>query len=334
MGYDAMMGKISAFFKKNIVQLGLTFCVGAFVAGTTLFLVRNFPKNGRGGYESPVMPQYSEEFSKLEDERNAQLLAQAEAAENSEQEQDLKPLTYWTYRIRPGDMIGLIAEKYDISQDTLISVNNIRASRLIQPGQYIKIPSEEGILYTVKKDGETPTTIAEKYEVDAVKCAFVNKLDVGSELKAGSSIFVPGAEMDSITLSEINGDLFRKPLHVWYRLTSYFGWRPSPFTGRRSWHGGLDMACPQGTRIYAAMAGRVAETGYNNTYGNYVIINHLNGYKTLYGHMSAIGCAKGQWVDTNTVIGRVGSTGASTGTHLHFTVFKHGKMVNPLALLG
>ena len=231
-------------------------------------------------------------------------------------------------------MIGLIAEKYDVSQDTLISVNNIRASRLIQPGQYIKIPSEEGILYTVKKDGETPATISEKYDVDAVKCAFVNKLGVDEALKAGSSIFVPGAEMDSITLSEINGDLFRKPIHGWYRLTSYFGWRPSPFTGRRSWHGGLDMACPRWTKIYAGMDGRVSETGFNNTYGNYVIINHGNGYKTLYGHMERIDCSKGQWVNSNTVIGRVGSTGASTGPHLHFTVFKRGKMVNPLSLLG
>ncbi len=330
-----LKGKIVVFFRKVFFQLALTFCVGAFVAGAAVFIIKSVPKNGRGGYETPIMPQYNEEFSNLEDERNAELLAQAEAAESAEaSEESLKPLTYWTYRIRPGDMIGLIAEKYDISQDTLISVNNIRASRLIQPGQYIKIPSEEGILYTVKKDGETPTTISQKYEVDAVKCAFVNKMGVDEALKAGSSIFVPGAEMDSITLSEINGDLFRKPLHTWYRLTSYFGWRPSPFTGRRSWHGGLDMACPSGTRIYAAMPGRVAETGYNNTYGNYVIINHLNGYKTLYGHMSVIISSKGQWVDTNSVIGRVGSTGASTGPHLHFTVFKRGKMVNPLNLLG
>lgn len=330
-----LKGKIVVFFRKVFFQLALTFCVGAFVAGAAVFIIKSVPKNGRGGYETPIMPQYGEEFSELEDERNAELLAQAEAAESAEaSEESLKPLTYWTYRIRPGDMIGLIAEKYDISQDTLISVNNIRASRLIQPGQYIKIPSEEGILYTVKKDGETPTTISQKYEVDAVKCAFVNKMGVDEALKAGSSIFVPGAEMDSITLSEINGDLFRKPLHTWYRLTSYFGWRPSPFTGRRSWHGGLDMACPSGTRIYAAMPGRVAETGYNNTYGNYVIINHLNGYKTLYGHMSVIISSKGQWVDTNSVIGRVGSTGASTGPHLHFTVFKRGKMVNPLNLLG
>lgn len=328
-------GVFVMFVKRNLLQLGLTFCVGFFIAAAASFVVRSVPKNGRGGYESPVMPQYNEEYEKTEEAQNADILAQAESAENSElSDSEMKPLTYWTYRIRPGDMIGLIAEKYDISQDTLISVNNIRASRLIQPGQYIKIPSEEGILYTIKKDGETPASIAQKYDVDAVKCAFVNKLGVDESLKAGSSIFVPGAEMDSITLSEINGDLFRKPLHSWYRLTSYFGWRPSPFTGRRSWHGGLDMACPQWTRIYAAMAGRVVKVGFSNTYGNYVIVDHRNGYKTLYGHMVQHGCREGQWVDTNTTIGYVGSTGASTGPHLHFTVFKRGKMVNPLSLLG
>lgn len=328
------MKKVSLvlFFKRNVFQLSLSFFVGAFIAGSAIYVTRNIPKNGKGGFESPAMPQYSQEFQKSEADENAELLAQAEADEIHEPE--LKPLTYFTYRIRSGDMIGLIAEKYDISQDTLISVNNIRASRLIQPGQYIKIPSEEGILYTIKKDGETPESIAKKYDVDAAKCAFVNNLELDSPLKTGSSIFVPGAEMDSITLSEINGDLFRKPIHGWYRLTSYFGWRPSPFTGRRSWHGGLDMACPAWTKIYAAMDGRVVDTGYNNTYGNYVIINHGNGYKTLYGHMIQIDCKVGQWVGTNTVIGRVGSTGASTGPHCHFTVFKRGKMVNPLNLLG
>jgi murein DD-endopeptidase MepM/ murein hydrolase activator NlpD len=89
------------------------------------------------------------------------------------------------------------------------------------------------------------------------------------------------------------------------------------------------MACPTGTNIYAALPGKVTATGYNSTYGNYVIIAHHSGYKTLYGHMSAILCHKGNYVTQDTRIGRVGSTGMSTGPHLHFTVFKNNKQVNP-----
>ena len=84
--------------------------------------------------------------------------------------------------------------------------------------------------------------------------------------------------------------------------------------------------------MYAALGGTVTSAGFNNVYGNYIIITHHSGYKTLYGHLSAILVTRGQYVDTNTRIGRVGSTGMSTGPHLHFTVYKFGKTVNPLGL--
>ena len=154
-------------------------------------------------------------------------------------------------------------------------------------GQNIKIPSLDGILYSVKADGETAESIAKKYEVDAENVANVNHVALDTSFSAGQSIFVPGAELDLITLQEINGDLFRKPIHGYYRISSYFGWRKSPFSSRRQFHGGIDMACPRGTNIYAAMEGTIVQQGYSNVYGNYIIIRHHSGYKTLYGHMSA-----------------------------------------------
>lgn len=329
--------RISMFFKKKSLQLSVTFFVGAFIAGSAVYFSHIY-ENGRGGLELPGAPNEAavrEAFS--QDENEESLVEALERAENAEYSQDeFRPLTYTTYRIRRGDMIGKIAEQYSVSTDTLVSVNDIKSTRSIQVGEYIKIPSERGILYTVKKDGETPKEISERYGVDAEKCAFVNNVSTDSKLSAGNSIFVPGAEMDAMTLAQINGDLFRRPIHGRYRLTSYFGYRPSPFTGRRSWHGGLDMACPAWTPIYAGMDGRVAEIGYNNTYGNYVVINHSAGYKTLYGHMvvRTTDVKVGQYVTTNTIIGRVGSTGASTGNHVHFTVYKNGRMINPISLIG
>ena len=286
-------------------------------------------RKGVGGYETSSVPEYTENLDALlsEGESSSYESAKTESAESS--------ITYQTYRVKPGDMIGYIADKYDITTDTIISVNNIKQSRLIQVGQYLKIPSMKGIIYTVRKDGETPFSIAESYKVDAQQTASVNALALDASLKAGTSLFVPEAELDWMTRQEINGDLFHRPLHGRYWISSRYGWRDSPFNAsKRTFHGGLDMATAPGTPIYASLDGKVTTTGFNATYGNYVIITHHSGYKTLYGHMSQITCKKGNFVYTNTMIGRVGSTGMSTGPHLHFTVYKNGKTVNPFSVLN
>ena len=308
--------------KHAVECLSVTFGVCALVlTGAVVFANhRASAENaGQGGLETPGLPIIGEEsLDELSQNEDAALAFD-----------DSYNLSYMSYRVRSGDMIGRIAEAFDVTQDTIISVNNIRSSRLLQIGTYLKIPTMPGILYTVKKDGETIDSIAEKYKVDGEKCSAVNHVALDSSLDAGTMVFVPDAQLDWVTRQEINGDLFRKPIRArWYKSSS-FGWRASPFTGARSYHSGVDMACPMGTNIYAALPGKVTATGYNSTYGNYVIIAHHSGYKTLYGHMSAILCVSGQYVTQDSRIGRVGSTGMSTGPHLHFTVFKNGKQVNP-----
>lgn len=238
-------------------------------------------------------------------------------------------LYYTVYRIKQGDMIGVLAENHGVTQDTLISVNNIKQSRTIQVGQYIRIPSMPGIVYTTKSADETPTTIAEKYNVSATKVAAVNQMDVAGAFSAGTTLFVPDAELDWVTRQEINGDLFTRPLRRGYYISSRYSWRSNPFSGKRTFHNGIDMACAKGTPIYAALAGTVVATGWDNVYGNYVTVSHHSGYKTLYGHMSKITAKKGQHVTTATKIGEVGSTGQSTGPHLHFTVYKNGRTIDP-----
>lgn len=332
----------------------ISFSIVGFCAGLCLTLItflsfdRPNHKRGVGGYETSVLPELDENISSLLSE-----LSETEESYETDrsdtqfddffqddeavvaQNEEPSPLTYQTYRVKSGDMIGFIADEFNVTQDTIISVNNIKQSRLIQPGQYLKIPSMPGIIYTVKKNGETAESIAKKYEINAEKCAFVNNINVSSELNAGAVVFVPDAELDWTTRQEINGDLFKKPLHSRYWLSSPYGWRDSPFsTGKRTFHGGLDMAASQGTPVYPALDGKVTAVGFNSTYGNYVIISHHSGYKTLYAHMSTVNCKKGNFVYTNTMIGRVGSTGMSTGPHLHFTVYKNGKTVNPSLLLN
>lgn len=307
--------------KLCFLGLGLGICF----LGVFLFTnIDNSIEKGQGGFESPTRPNLTpigETFSYTANELDF------------EEYEDTSGLTYFAYRVKKGDMVGTIAEKFGVTQDTIISVNNIRQSRLIQIGQYLKIPSIPGILYTVKKDGEDINDIAERFEIAPEECAKVNNLDLQlASLKAGDQLFLPNAELDWVTRQEINGDLFKRPLKGGYYFSSYYGWRASPFTGKRTFHGGIDMAARKGTAVYPALDGTVLETGYNSTYGNYIYIKHHSGYKTLYAHLSAINTKKGRFVYTNTKIGEVGSTGLSTGPHLHFSIYKNNVSINPMNL--
>ena len=307
--------------KLCFLGLGLGICfLGVFLFTS----IDNSIEKGQGGFESPTRPNLTpigETFSYTANELDF------------EEYEDTSGLTYFAYRVKKGDMVGTIAEKFGVTQDTIISVNNIRQSRLIQIGQYLKIPSIPGILYTVKKDGEDINDIAERFEIAPEECAKVNNLDLQlASLKAGDQLFLPNAELDWVTRQEINGDLFKRPLKGGYYFSSYYGWRASPFTGKRTFHGGINMAARKGTAVYPALDGTVLETGYNSTYGNYIYIKHHSGYKTLYAHLSAINTKKGRFVYTNTVIGEVGSAGLSTGPHLHFSIYKNNVSINPMNL--
>jgi len=241
---------------------------------------------------------------------------------------DVPKLYYLVYSVKQGDMVGEIAAKYGVSQDAVISINKLKNTRSLQIGQLLKIPSMDGIVYTVKK-GDTPEKIADTYKISLEKLALVNNISDNNVLKAGAAVFLPDAKLDWVTLQEINGDLFKIPIHGRYRITSRYGWRHDPFTGMRSFHNGTDLATYKETPVYAALAGTVVATGYSNIYGNYVIIRHHAGYQTLYGHMNTILAKRGQYVTNQTVVGTVGTTGRSTGPHLHFTVYKNGATINP-----
>lgn len=112
-------------------------------------------------------------------------------------------------------------------------------------------------------------------------------------------------------------------------ITSPFGWRSNPFGGSPEFHQGLDIAAPTGTTVTAAAAGTVIMAQWYGGYGNYILIDHGGGYSTGYGHLSAIYVSNGQAVKRGQAIGAVGSTGASTGPHLHFEVRIDGKPVDP-----
>ncbi|MGP1587778.1 MAG: peptidoglycan DD-metalloendopeptidase family protein [Treponemataceae bacterium] len=241
-------------------------------------------------------------------------------------------VTYKNYVVQPGDNITKISKKFGLSNiSTIISVNKISSDRGLMAGDVLTIPSTDGIVHTVLKN-ESLSGIAQKYKVAQEGLMDANDLS-SIVLKVGQQVFIPGACLDSDTLKMTLGILFACPIKGKWRLTSPYGYRLDPFTGVKKFHTGMDMACPQGTPIYSTMDGKIIEVSYNAVFGNYVIISHANGYQTLYAHMHSTCCKKGDRVTQGTKIGLVGSTGYSTGSHLHFTVYKNGKLMNPQILI-
>ena len=244
----------------------------------------------------------------------------------------LQPVEFKNYTVKSGDNITRISKKFGLSNiSTLIAVNNISNARKLQVGEVLKIPSTDGLVHTVAKN-ESLTGIASKYGVSMETLLDVNDLST-SVLKAGQNIFIPGARLDSYSLKMALGELFKCPITAKWRLSSPYGYRADPFTGVRKFHTGMDLAAPTGTPVKASLDGKVVAVSYNQVYGNYVIISHINGYQTLYAHLHTATVKVGQRLNQGDKLGLVGSTGYSTGPHLHFTVYKNGKLVSPHDLL-
>jgi len=260
-------------------------------------------------------------------EPDASLLAESNSAEIPA---IIGAVTYSTCTVRKGDSISAIAARFGLHNiGTILNANNLDNARRIRVGQTLRIPSMDGISYTISR-GDNLARISGRYSVPVNSILDANDLSEAT-LVAGQKLFIPGATLSSMDLRKALGELFIYPING--RLTSTFGYRPDPFTGVRTFHTGIDLAAPVGTPIKASLDGKVATTGWSNVFGNYVILTHGDGYQSLYGHMSYIGVIKGQSVIQGSIIGKVGNTGYSTGSHVHLSVYKNGKMIDPLSLL-
>jgi murein DD-endopeptidase MepM/ murein hydrolase activator NlpD len=234
-----------------------------------------------------------------------------------------------TYTVRAKDSLEAIAKRFGLNVDTLISANGISSSSSVRSGTQLRIPNINGLIHKVKS-GEHLGGLAKRYKVDTTKIVDANDLG-SSQLRIGQSIFIPGARLPQAAIAQALGQRVAWPARG--PLSSYFGYRPDPFTGVRRFHAGIDIVMDTGTTVRAAMAGRVSDIGYNANYGNYIIINHADGFQTLYGHLSSTSAIEGAAVEQGTIIGLSGNTGYSTGPHLHFGLFKRSLALNPLKYL-
>jgi murein DD-endopeptidase MepM/ murein hydrolase activator NlpD len=239
------------------------------------------------------------------------------------------PLDYSTRVINKGDTLSEIAQDNGLRVDSLISCNGISNSRGIRYGDTLKIPNQDGIIYAAKA-GDTIDTVAARFSLPIEQLKAVNHCET---LFPGEALFLPGAKMGDEELRHINGDIFIMPARG--AVAAPFGACDNPFTGVQRFHHGVDLAVPWGSPVRASMGGRVIAACRNDpSLGNYIVISHTGGYDTYYFHLSAMSVKSGQRVNQGQVIGRVGDTGAVTGTHLHFGISRNGVYCNPLKIVG
>jgi murein DD-endopeptidase MepM/ murein hydrolase activator NlpD len=236
------------------------------------------------------------------------------------------PLSTFTYVVQEGDSIHSIARKLRIDEVTIIKLNNIDIPSRIYRGMELVIPNQDGIVVSVTEKNSLDV-ISRDYGIDKADLLRTNNIE---EEVAINSIFVPGIHFDSVSKQLILGEYFRRP--AWGRITSYYGFRKDPWTKRRGFHNGLDIANRKNSYIYAAAPGKVIYAGWTWPLGNTVKIRHTSGYVTVYGHCNKILVKKNAWVAAGRVIALMGSTGRSTGNHLHYEVRRYGRTVNPISM--
>ena len=240
------------------------------------------------------------------------------------------PLDVKRYVVKEGDTLSGIAERLNLDLDTVASLNRHWGSgvHLVQVGEEIQIPNQDGIYLPAEAD---LAKMASGRGVPLEVVLAVNRLQAG-EVKRGQPLFFPGVQHRGIERSVVIGTAFLRPVLGW--TSSAYGYRKDPFTEVLQFHRGVDIAARLGSPVRAALDGKVTAVAEGPVLGLYVVIRHQIGYSTVYGHLQQVLVKPGAAVARGQRIGLVGSSGKSTGPHLHFEVRKAGRTVNTTGLLS
>ncbi|MFH0873899.1 MAG: M23 family metallopeptidase [Candidatus Komeilibacteria bacterium] len=315
-----------------------------------------YSTEGAGTQQAPAVTSYLEEQGALDnpissspfgdnDTDSFLSITQGDTALEAPSINDIESLptartSILVYTVQSGDTISEIAQKYNISTNTILWTNNLSIRSALKPGQKLSILPTSGLSYTVKS-GDSLAAIAKKYQAEVDKIIAFNKLASEKDIRAGEILVIPSGIMPATVVAKpyqppstasVFKNIIGAPVNqdsdttlLWpigsHRITQYFSWR----------HTGVDIGTSVGQPIYAAENGRVIASGWNRSgYGYYIIIDHGNGMQTLYAHNSALLVKEGQSVSRGQQISEAGSTGRSTGPHLHFEVRIGGRRTNPL----
>lgn len=231
-------------------------------------------------------------------------------------------LTIYRYVPGEGEDLLSIAARCNIPYPALATLNRLSYPSLPSPGREILLPSIPGLFVPREPVSDLERLLA------AARFSWEGGVDIQAGQGRAAFRFFPGDDFSPTERIFFLHRDFRFPLRS-FTLTSAFGPRVNPVTGRFRVHEGLDLAAPAGTDVFAAREGVVTETGSDPVYGNYIVIQHQENWASLYGHLSYIAVALRQEVRSGTLIGSVGSTGQSTGPHLHFELRRNGKAQDP-----
>jgi murein DD-endopeptidase MepM/ murein hydrolase activator NlpD len=245
-----------------------------------------------------------------------------------------------TYVVQDDDTISTIAQQFNLKTNSILWANGLSASSLIRKGQKLIIPPVDGVMYTVKS-GDNVNKLADKYESDADKIIAFNRLADATDIQVGQKLMLPDGKpyappAQAVTSVASVSRIFEKTEYapvtgsgmIWptraRRISQYYGWG----------HTGLDIDGEFGDAIWAVEEGTVTKSVCQTTgYGCHVIIDHGGGKITLYAHFQKLYVTTGQYVAQGQVLGEMGSTGHSTGSHLHFEIKIGGKRYNPLSYI-
>lgn len=239
-------------------------------------------------------------------------------------------LTIFSYTAAKDEDLFTVSSNIGLPFSSLATLNRISSKTIPATRRTLLIPNVPGIFVADHPESDLERLLAERRNelpkngerirvvVDGVPTAFT---------------FYPGSDFDSDERLVFLGIVWRFPVPGG-KISSPYGMRQSPVTGRLSFHGGVDIAAPEGARVLAARGGSVEAIGDDAEFGNYVELSHEGGYSSFYGHLGNVVVQLNERVTAGMMIGTVGSTGLSTGPHLHFEIRLDGKSKNPMDYLS
>jgi murein DD-endopeptidase MepM/ murein hydrolase activator NlpD len=241
-------------------------------------------------------------------------------------EQIAEGLTIYRYRPGAGEDIFTLAARCNIPYSAIATLNRFSHPVEMEAAEAVLLPSIPGLFVPPE-----PSSDLERLAVSARSSGQEGEaavLNIGAGPERREVFFYPGGDFNPTERIFFLNRGFRFPLRN-FRLTSPYGIRRNPVTGQIRLHEGLDLAAPMGTEVYAAADGVVTETGEDPVYGRYIVIKHGENWASLYGHLQRIETDLRSEVRSGSLIGRVGSTGQSTGPHLHFELRRNGQAQDP-----
>jgi murein DD-endopeptidase MepM/ murein hydrolase activator NlpD len=297
--------------------LMLLFVCSAAFCDSTLF---NYPRIQQLNPKDVLFKQLQSDL---------QAYFQAQSREAGEEEVVFPPLQFFSFELSEGMDLFSLSARLNLPYECIATLNGLDNPAALQPGRSLLIPNQPGI-FVWKPPKSTFQEIVASISMNSRENG--QSIRFEKEGRVEGLWFYRGLRFTAIERAYFLNILFRFPL-PFGRQTSGYGTRDNPFTGDSEFHQGIDFAAPAGTEVFAARDGAVSFVGYDEVLGRMIIIDHEAGYQTIYGHLAEIYVQLEDKIRSGTIIGAVGSTGYSTGPHLHFELRRRGAARDPAPLL-